>query len=184
MLLTDEEIKQLDCIWIHNAKWDEIEVYAPSVIDFARAIESTVLAKLREQNPIVGVVSLQHNVPCMVGADYYPASPPTKSVTLFKSLEQGTPLFEHPAPSAPKQEPFAWHSPTEGLSYENHYSDNQPLFEHPAPIPAEQIAEIKRKERERCAAVCERLISGDGICADNEVWIHDCAEAIRSLEDV
>ena len=81
-----------------------------------------------------------------------------------------------------ENKPFAWHSPTDGLSYENHYSDNQPLFEHPAPIPAEQIAEIKRKERERCAVVCERLISGDGICADNEVWIHDCAEAIRSLE--
>ncbi len=35
-------------------------------------------------------------------------------------------------------------------------------------------------EREECAVVCERLISGDGICADNEVWIHDCAEAIRA----
>lgn len=38
-------------------------------------------------------------------------------------------------------------------------------------------------EREACAVVCERLISGDGICADNEVWIHDCAEAIRARED-
>jgi hypothetical protein len=32
---------------------------------------------------------------------------------------------------------------------------------------------------ENAAKVCERLISGDGICADDGVWIHDCAEAIR-----
>lgn len=32
---------------------------------------------------------------------------------------------------------------------------------------------------EHAAKVCERLISGDGICADDGVWIHDCAEAIR-----
>lgn len=32
---------------------------------------------------------------------------------------------------------------------------------------------------EHASKVCDRLISGDGICADGEVWIHDCAEAIR-----
>lgn len=32
---------------------------------------------------------------------------------------------------------------------------------------------------EHAAKVCDRLISGDGICADDGVWIHDCAEAIR-----
>lgn len=34
-------------------------------------------------------------------------------------------------------------------------------------------------EREACSHTVERLISGDGICADDGVWIHDCADAIR-----
>ena len=38
-------------------------------------------------------------------------------------------------------------------------------------------------EREACAKVCERLISGDGICADDGVWIHDCAAAIRARDE-
>jgi|GEM_PF-6515856 len=40
---------------------------------------------------------------------------------------------------------------------------------------------IERKTIERCAGTVERLISGDGICADDGVWIHDCAAAIREL---
>lgn len=40
---------------------------------------------------------------------------------------------------------------------------------------------IERKTIERCAGTVERLISGDGICADDGVWIHDCAAAIRKL---
>ena len=40
---------------------------------------------------------------------------------------------------------------------------------------------IEKRTIERCAVVCERLISGDGICADDGVWIHDCAAAIRKL---
>lgn len=94
------------------------------------------------------------------------------------------PLYLHPAP---KQEPVAWVGRIEDgamlLMDEPTDWPATPLYLHPAPLPEEQIAEIKRKERERCAAVCERLISGDGICATDEVWIHDCAEAIRSLED-
>ena len=45
------------------------------------------------------------------------------------------------------------------------------------------LREMLKAERERCAKVIERLISGDGICADDGVWIHDCAEAIRAMED-
>ena len=45
------------------------------------------------------------------------------------------------------------------------------------------LHERLKAERERCAKVIERLISGDGICADDGVWIHDCAEAIRAMED-
>ena len=40
---------------------------------------------------------------------------------------------------------------------------------------------IEKRTIERCALVVERLISGDGICADDGVWIHDCAAAIRKL---
>lgn len=39
----------------------------------------------------------------------------------------------------------------------------------------------QREAFEQAAHTCERLISGDGICASDEVWIHDCAEAIRQL---
>lgn len=42
-------------------------------------------------------------------------------------------------------------------------------------------AAIEAQVKKACAKVCERLIHGDGICADNEVWIHDCAAAIRAL---
>jgi len=49
---------------------------------------------------------------------------------------------------------------------------------------AAKLKESRRLERERCAQTVERLISGDGICADDGVWIHDCVEAIRELEDV
>ena len=45
------------------------------------------------------------------------------------------------------------------------------------------LRELLKAEREKCAKVIERLISGDGICADDGVWIHDCAEAIRAMED-
>ena len=41
-------------------------------------------------------------------------------------------------------------------------------------------AEAVAAEREACAKVCERIISGDGICADDGVWIHDAAAAIRA----
>lgn len=58
---------------------------------------------------------------------------------------------------------------------------------HPAPIPEEQIAEIKRKERERCAAVCEQYMAVQKMHYpdDPSSWVsaEDCAEAIRSLED-
>lgn len=39
---------------------------------------------------------------------------------------------------------------------------------------------VEQAEREKCAHTVERLISGDGICADDGVWIHDCADAIRA----
>jgi len=35
---------------------------------------------------------------------------------------------------------------------------------------------------EAAARVCDRLISGDGICAADGVWIHDCAAAIRAIK--
>ena len=35
---------------------------------------------------------------------------------------------------------------------------------------------------EEAARVCDRLISGDGICAADGVWIHDCAAAIRAIK--
>lgn len=41
--------------------------------------------------------------------------------------------------------------------------------------------EIENAAYERAAGVCDRLISGDGICAADGVWIHDCAAAIRAL---
>lgn len=41
--------------------------------------------------------------------------------------------------------------------------------------------EIENAAYERAAEACERLISGDGICAADGVWIHDCADAIRAL---
>ena len=41
------------------------------------------------------------------------------------------------------------------------------------------VEQIALAEREACAHAVERLISGDGICADDGVWIHDCADAIR-----
>ena len=47
---------------------------------------------------------------------------------------------------------------------------------------AEQMAEARRMERDQCVVALERLISGDGICADDGVWIHDCVEAIKALE--
>lgn len=42
---------------------------------------------------------------------------------------------------------------------------------------------VAAAEREACAHAVERLISGDGICADDGVWIHDCADAIRERGD-
>lgn len=42
--------------------------------------------------------------------------------------------------------------------------------------------EIENAAYERAAMVCDRLISGDGICAVDGVWIHDCAAAIRALK--
>lgn len=35
---------------------------------------------------------------------------------------------------------------------------------------------------EEAAHTCERLISGDGLCANDGVWIYDCAAAIRGLK--
>ena len=84
MLLTDEEIKQLDCVQIHNAKWDEIEVYAPSVIDFARAIEAKIEAKLREEKPV--------GYYCMDIAKF------EEGTQDYHSNPEWVPLFEHPAP--------------------------------------------------------------------------------------
>lgn len=43
--------------------------------------------------------------------------------------------------------------------------------------------EIENAAYERAAEACERLISGDGICAADGVWIHDCAAAIRALKE-
>jgi hypothetical protein len=42
--------------------------------------------------------------------------------------------------------------------------------------------EIENSALERAAGVCDELISGDGICAADGVWIHDCAAAIRALK--
>lgn len=82
-----------------------------------------------------------------VGANYYPASPPSKSVTLLKEVELGTCLFEHPAPSAPE----------------------------------DQIAEIKRKERERCAAMLEngRFLHDQ---APTKLFATEAAKAIREMK--
>ena len=51
----------------------------------------------------------------------------------------------------------------------------------PLPPLLERFAAlVAAKEREACAQTAERLISGDGICTDDGVWIHDCAAAIRA----
>lgn len=51
-LLTDEEINALDCVVINQSDWEEFEVFNPSVISFARAIEQAVLAKVEAQEPL------------------------------------------------------------------------------------------------------------------------------------
>ena len=54
--------------------------------------------------------------------------------------------------------------------------------------PAELLRLViiaKNEARRESAAVCSRLIHGDGICAEGEVWIHDCEDAIlATLEEV
>ena len=62
-----------------------------------------------------------------------------------------------------------WFSSKQGEAYDSMY-----CFARDAWKAAQEV------EREECANVCERLISGDGICADDGVWIHDCADAIRA----
>lgn len=67
--------------------------------------------------------------------------------------------------------------------YDETLGDNRRvLFEHPAPIPEEKIAEIKRKERERCAALLEngRFLHDQ---APTKLFATEAAKAIRSLED-
>ena len=72
----------------------------------------------------------------------------------------------------------------EGADKAHFFPYGAKLYAAPAPvIPADQLAEARKQERERCAFTVERLIVGDGICASDEVWIHDCAEAIRTLKD-
>lgn len=53
-------------------------------------------------------------------------------------------------------------------------------------LELERLVTLARNEaRRESAAVCNRLIHGDGICADGEVWIHDCEDAIlATLEEV
>ena len=65
-------------------------------------------------------------------------------------------------------------------------TNNQPIYGRKEfTFSAEELqrfaAIIEKRTIERCAVVCERLISGDGICSDDGVWIHDCAAAIRKL---
>ena len=44
---------------------------------------------------------------------------------------------------------------------------------------SQEVVDAVLAEREACANSVERLISGDGICAENDIWIHDCSQAIR-----
>jgi hypothetical protein len=41
---------------------------------------------------------------------------------------------------------------------------------------------VREATLEEAAYTCERLISGDGLCAADGVWIYDCAAAIRGLK--
>ena len=93
-ILSDEEIKQLDCVHLHTAKWDETEVYGPSVMEFARAIEQAVIAKLREQKPIAWMEWHEEH------ESWFLAYSQNDAVT-------NKPLFEHPAPIAPEWQPIA-----------------------------------------------------------------------------
>lgn len=43
-----------------------------------------------------------------------------------------------------------------------------------------KLLAAQQRTAEACAKAVERLIGGDGLCADDGVWIHDCAEAIRN----
>ena len=53
-------------------------------------------------------------------------------------------------------------------------------------VELERLVTLAKNEaRRESAKVCNRLIHGDGICADGEVWIHDCEDAIlATLEEV
>ena len=94
-LLTDEEIEQLDCVSLCCAKWGEVEIYAPSVMGFARAIEAKIMHKLREQKPC-----------CYIPDEVIPMFAPPRIRVLDVPLityhgENHTALYEHPATSAP-----------------------------------------------------------------------------------
>lgn len=124
-----------------------------SDIDFARAVIAKYENKLLLEQEPVGYLNGRDSF-CHVDSPWVKANP-----------EECKPLYLHPALSAPKQEPFAWHSPTEGLSYENHYSDNQPLFEHPAPSAPEgwQLVPIEPTTHMVNEGLCG--------CMDNDVTV-------------
>ena len=39
---------------------------------------------------------------------------------------------------------------------------------------------VAAAEREACVQTLERLIGGDGIVAEDGVWVHDCVAALRA----
>ena len=157
MLLTDAEVLEI----AEQLTWYDADVERLDPMQFARAVEAKIEAKLREQEPVAWVHSNGHIQCDGVGV-------PTHLYTVEKGW---TPLFLNPAP-IPDQKPFAWHSPTEGLSYENHYSDNLPLYmQVPAPIPecwkpivANFIHQFKRH------------VGGDG-----EFWLHELEDFYNEM---
>lgn len=60
------------------------------------------------------------------------------------------------------------------------HQDAPILFDGDKLYTENQLLAAQQRTAEACAKAVERLISGDGLCADDGVWIHDCAEAIRN----
>ncbi len=171
-MLTDKELRSLQAQ--HPTENDPMP--------FARAVIAAYEAKLREQKAFAW-----HS--------------PTEGLSYENHYSDNQPLFEHPAPSAPlplKQskpiyqvwrstdscgEFYSWDD-CDKYDYDETLGDNRRvLFEHPAPLPEEQIAEIKRKERERCASMVRDCMFRIGQTSPYRKYVKELLEAIRSLED-
>ncbi len=191
MLLTDEEIMTIN----QTAEFD-------SAIGYAKKIIAAYEKKLREQEPR----SYLYKHRFFDGSFLY-SYEPTRNGT---SAVEAIPLYLHPAPSTAYEKKLldqamvecvtgkpiyqVWRSTDscgefyswddcDKYDYDETLGDNRRvLFEHPAPIPEEKIAEIKRKERERCAALLEngRFLHDQ---APTKLFATEAAKAIRSLED-